>query len=455
MLDAFLELTQDAAFTKSLDGTILSWNAGAEQLYGYASAEVIGRPVTLLFPKGRRDEVDHILRELALGRPVLNHETVRVRRDGRLVYISLRAAPIFDQSGSVSHASVIARDIGQRMTARQLPIETERCLRAFLSLSPRYAVLRDGWGRILHCNQPLADLVGQRPADLVLRCWAETFGDSPEHRAFLESVSRDAVAPTHSERLLLPGGNLSIHWQNVPLHVGGRIVAVASIAAEPSGMPIGGGEAAVAAAILAAESAERGRLADALHDDTVQVLTAALYAVDRARRDSPLPQLMDASAAISEAIDRTRHMMLDLSPTLLGHHGLGAAVQSLCHQSAKRAGLEVSVSVTDQRFPDFVEQLAYRTTREAVINAERHSKATELAVRVEQRDELLLGEVQDNGVGFDPTAVVQRFDAHLHLGLTRTAERLQAVRGDLDIDSRPGAGTRVRFRLPVPSFDAA
>src|SRR5919206_4562901 len=108
MLEAFLELTEDAAFSKSLDGTILSWNAGAEHLYGYAPAEVIGRPVTLLFPEGRRDEVDYILRELALGRPVLDHETVRIRRDGRHVYISLRAAPIFDSTGAVTHASVIA-----------------------------------------------------------------------------------------------------------------------------------------------------------------------------------------------------------------------------------------------------------------------------------------------------------------------------------------------------------
>ena len=76
-------------------------------------------------------------------------------------------------------------------------------------------------------------------------------------------------------------------------------------------------------------------------------------------------------------------MMLDLSPTLLGHHGLGAAVQSLCHQSAKQAGLDVSLSVTDQRFPDLVEQLAYRATREAVINAARHSGATELVVCLE------------------------------------------------------------------------
>src|SRR5437588_63996 len=102
-------------------------------------------------------------------------------------------------------------------------------------------------------------------------------------------------AGPHTERLLMPGGNLSIRWLNVPLPVDGRIAAVASIAAEPSGKAIGGGEASVAAAILAAESAERGRLADALHDDTVQVLTAALYAVDRARRDSPQPQLADAS----------------------------------------------------------------------------------------------------------------------------------------------------------------
>ena len=135
-------------------------------------------------------------------------------------------------------------------------------------------------------------------------------------------------------------------------------------------------------ALLAAEATERARIADALHDDTIGAMTAAAFAVDRAARQVHAPDLSLASQLLSQAIDRARRLMFDLSPTLLRQFGLAAAIESQCHQASLCAGFEVELEVTSERFAAPVEELVYRTVREAVLNAKRHSGARRLRVAV-------------------------------------------------------------------------
>lgn len=120
-LFAIISSSADAIFTKSLDGTILSWNRGAERLYRYPADEVIGRHVTLLDPQQTHAEIQGLLAAVAAGETVHGLETVRRRRDGTHVDVSLGVSPIFDEQGDVVAASVIARDISaQRALERQL-----------------------------------------------------------------------------------------------------------------------------------------------------------------------------------------------------------------------------------------------------------------------------------------------------------------------------------------------
>jgi two-component system, NarL family, sensor kinase len=209
------------------------------------------------------------------------------------------------------------------------------------------------------------------------------------------------------------------------------------------------GERRLLNALLAAEAAERARLADALHDDTIGALTAASFAVARASRQTDLPDLEAASQLLSEAIDRARRLMFDLSPTLLREFGLGAAIESLCRQASMRAGFKVETSVTDERFCEPVEELVYRTVREAVLNAKRHSGAEHLRVAVARDGNTICGEVEDDGSGFDPRQMRDRAEAPLHLGLLSLGHRLEVLRGWLAVDTAPGSGTRVRFALPL------
>jgi PAS domain S-box-containing protein len=112
-----VESTDDAIISKSTDGTIQSWNRGAERLYGYAAAEVVGKPITVIVPPDRLDEVEEINAALARGEARRDFETVRVRKDGRRIHVSLTVAPLRDAAGRIVGGCRVERDITARKAA--------------------------------------------------------------------------------------------------------------------------------------------------------------------------------------------------------------------------------------------------------------------------------------------------------------------------------------------------
>jgi len=110
-LAAVVSSSDDAIITKTLDGVITTWNPAAERMFGYEAAEVIGKPITILFPENHLDEEPQILQRLRRGERVRHYETVRRRKDGQLLNVSLSVSPMKDGSGRIIGASKIARDI--------------------------------------------------------------------------------------------------------------------------------------------------------------------------------------------------------------------------------------------------------------------------------------------------------------------------------------------------------
>jgi PAS domain S-box-containing protein len=113
-LAAIVQFSDDAIISKDLDGIITSWNNGAERLFGYSAEEVIGKSITILMPPERQDEEGTILRLIRRGHRIEHYETVRQRKDGSLVDISLTISPLRDAEGKIIGASKIARDITER-----------------------------------------------------------------------------------------------------------------------------------------------------------------------------------------------------------------------------------------------------------------------------------------------------------------------------------------------------
>ena len=113
-LASIVESSDDAVVSKDLNGIIATWNRGAERLFGYMAEEVIGEPITILIPPERRDEESGILERIRRGEHVDHYETVRRRKDGSLVTVSLTVSPVTDETGRIVGASKIARDITEQ-----------------------------------------------------------------------------------------------------------------------------------------------------------------------------------------------------------------------------------------------------------------------------------------------------------------------------------------------------
>ncbi|MHB8510702.1 MAG: PAS domain-containing sensor histidine kinase [Actinomycetota bacterium] len=159
-LAALVESSDDAIFSKALDGTITSWNKGAEHLYGYSAQEIIGHPLSLIVPFEKSSEIPELLDRVARGEGIEHYETTRTRKDGSIVDVSVTISPIRDSIGSITGASVIARDISELKQA-------EERFRAFLEFAPDAIVMIDVDGAIQIVNAQVERLFGFSRSELV------------------------------------------------------------------------------------------------------------------------------------------------------------------------------------------------------------------------------------------------------------------------------------------------
>ena len=118
-LAAIVESSDDAIVSKTLDGVITSWNTAAERMFGYTASEAVGQHITLIIPKERRREEDDVIARIRRGERLSHFETVRRRKDGQLVEVSLSVSPVRDAHGDVVGASKVARDISERRALEQ------------------------------------------------------------------------------------------------------------------------------------------------------------------------------------------------------------------------------------------------------------------------------------------------------------------------------------------------
>jgi len=149
---------------------------------------------------------------------------------------------------------------------------------------------------------------------------------------------------------------------------------------------------------------------------------------------------------LAGALDRTRRLMFELRPQVLQREGLAAAIEEL---AAEGPWSSHTVEIEVPRQSDTAEALVYRTIRELIINARKHSQASELRVSGAVDDGELVFDVRDDGVGFDLDRALDRDLMRLHLGLDTCAERVRVAGGELEMQSEPGQGARFRLRLPV------
>ena len=187
LLASIVECSGDAIIAKDLDGIITSWNASAEKMYGYSSEEAIGKIITLILPKDRPDEMAGILSDVIAGQRFKNFETVRVRKDGTAIPVSLTISPIHDADGVIVGVTSIARDI----TAQILAFESARSmieasLDSLVSISPE--------GKITDLNEATIKVTGVAREELIGTDFSDYFTEPDKAREVYQRVFAEGMA---------------------------------------------------------------------------------------------------------------------------------------------------------------------------------------------------------------------------------------------------------------------
>jgi two-component system cell cycle sensor histidine kinase/response regulator CckA len=201
-LAALVEFSEDAILGRTLDGTITRWNHAAQGLFGWSAAEVVGRPVSLLVPPGRTDEMPGIRSRLLRGERVASLETVRVRKDGSRVEVALTVSPVRDEAGRVVAAWVIARDITGRREAEEALRLRDRAIRAV----PQGIVITDACrpgNPIVYASPGFERMTGYTQA--------EALGKSPR---FLQGPQTDPAAVAQLREAVRGGRPCSVEILN-------------------------------------------------------------------------------------------------------------------------------------------------------------------------------------------------------------------------------------------------
>ncbi|HYH84090.1 MAG TPA: PAS domain S-box protein [Pyrinomonadaceae bacterium] len=166
-LAAIVESAEDAIVSKTLEGVITTWNKGAEKIFGYTAEEAVGKPVMMLIPPGHYDEEPSILARIKAGERVEHYETVRVRKDGRLIKVALTVSPIRDAGGKIIGASKIARDITNLKRAEQALSESEEKYRSLLENANDMVYSHDLQGNYLTINRACEKVTGYTREELL------------------------------------------------------------------------------------------------------------------------------------------------------------------------------------------------------------------------------------------------------------------------------------------------
>ena len=406
-LGAIVESSDDAIFGITLDATITSWNKGAEKIYGYAENEVIGQPISMMVPTDRQHEVSQNLDRLALGEAINNFETVRRRKDGENIHVSLTICPIRNWEGRIVGASAVARDITRRKRIDGALRQSEQRFAAFMDNLPGFAWMKDVRGRYTYLNREMArlppfqgDWLGKTDAEL----WPS------ELAALYQASDHQVIAGRGAlqtiETYLIDGDKRYTLVSKFPmLDPAGAVVLVGGVGIDITERK------RLEQEILAVSEREQRRIGQDLHDDLCQRLAGIQLMGDVLQRDllrKAKPEAEQAgmiAARIRDAIANTRNIARGLSPVALGSNGLMVALRELADNSAKlfqiscKFRFDGCVAVDDNTVATHL----YRIAQEAVTNAVKHGGAKKIVIRLAELEDKCILAITDDGLGLTET----------------------------------------------------
>jgi PAS domain S-box-containing protein len=504
-LAAIVESSSDAVISRTLDGTVISWNKSAERLFGYSAEEMIGSSILRLVPDSEMTGVMDNFTRLQNGERINSYEAVRLHKNGAAVDVSVTISPIINDDGAVIGASSITRDISERKRAEgelralhdiNLAISSILDRRVILQmlLEKIDVLLPYAASHIRLCS----DATG-RPDPVTCRNLDEEqwkAGDAGARHVIVRSILRskrhlvveDLQTDERTARSSFYRRHGLVSYLGMPLVVNDQAIGVLSLLtkepheftdreirfvetlAKQASVAIHNAKLyeesrkladdlalgeqqirALANGLMQAQDQEARRIAHVLHDESGQLLAMVYISLDELAKSlsgAGKERVEKIKGLLDEVEDRLRDLSHELHPAMLDHLGLVPSLEYLASQTSKRTGIQMSIeSNLRERLSPLLELTIYRVAQEAFNNAVRHAGPAAVRLRLVQDAQAIQCAIQDDGVGFDPRATFTR-GGKRGLGLPGMRERVEAVGGTLEVLSAPGEGTKLFLSIP-------
>ena len=449
-LAATVESSEDAIYSKTLDGAIVSWNAGAQQIYGYTEAEALGKPIAILVPPELVEEENEILQKLKAGERIAHYETVRITKTQKKINVSLTISPIKDLSGKTVGISGIARDITKRKRAEQDLLSSEQRYRLLFERNVAGVAIANLDGRLLDCNNGWAHILGYESREQLLGRHASEFYFNPaERKPLVDELFEKQVLFSRELHLRRKDGapvwvlfNAAVHSDRDTPIVQCTMIDISEWKRAEEAL------SGMTRKLIEAQEQERARIGRELHDDINQRLAALAIELDQLKENPSEvsirgQELWKQVTDISNDVQALSH---DLHSSKLEYLGVVAGMRSWCKEFGERQKMKIDFrSDVPDALPLDVGRTLFRLLQEALRNASKHSGVKQVDVQLFEDSGEVHFIVSDKGRGFDVEAALQGKG----LGLTSMRERVRLVKGTIEIQSKPMAGSIIHVRVPL------
>jgi two-component system, LuxR family, sensor kinase FixL len=496
LLAAIVASSDDAIISKNLDGTITSWNKSAERIFGYTPEEAIGQNITLIIPLERHAEESNILDRLRRGERVDHFQTVRRRKDGSLLDVSLTISPVRDSSGRVIGASKVARDITAQKQAERASQESEQDFRSIAETGADAIFRMDERGFILFANRAAEKIFGYKPDELI---GTELTILMPD---YLREVHKSAL------KRYLETGKRHLDWAHTEvtgLHKSGREISVelslsesvsnersiftgfvrdvterkraedalrqseerfrilsetldAEVRVRTKTLELQAKQLRdLSWRLLRSQDEERRHIAREFHDSAGQTLAVIGMSLDQTVHEadrlapSVAKRLEEVQALVQQLHREIRTTSYLLHPPLLDESGLSSALNWYVQGLFERSGLAITLDIADNfgRLPGDMELAIFRLVQESLTNIHRHSCSQTATIRLARDRECIRIEIRDQGKGIQPDRLAEIRSQGSGVGIRGIRERLKEFGGEMTIESS-SSGTSIIVNIPIP-----
>jgi PAS domain S-box-containing protein len=463
-LAAIVESSDDAIVSKDLDGIITSWNKAAERIFGYTANEAIGQSIILIIPPDRKDEERSILARIGRGERIEHFETVRQRKDGSLLDVSVTISPVRGSSGHVIGASKVARDITAQKRTEQALRESKQLYQLVTDASPVMIWMAGTNGLCFYFNKGWLDFVGRTLEQEAGNGWTQNVHpDDLDLCLKIYLNNFDARSPFEMEyRLRHHSGQYRwIFDRGVPrfapdgmfegyvgacLDIHDRKVATEKIRIADESVRL-----------LRVQDEERRHIAREFHDSAGQTLTVLSLSLAQLVQKAEMiaPELAKEGKEMEEVVQQLHREIRTTSyllhPPLLDEAGVKPALRWYVQGAVERSGIAIELNISENfgRLPPEMELAIFRVVQECLTNIHRHAESKTASIRVAREKASIRIEVRDEGKGIAPQRLAEIQTQGSGVGIGGIRERLRRFQGEMKIDSN-GSGTVVSATIPIP-----